>query len=98
MHCYILENELWKGGINFHLVIEFQDGIVWLARICRSNATSLPPALRDYIIRSEVATLRFLKDTKIPTLKVFCFTFKDEENNKVGVRYISYKKMLGKPL
>ncbi|BCS29694.1 uncharacterized protein APUU_71264A [Aspergillus puulaauensis] len=48
------------GGMNYHIEIRFQDGISWLARIRRLNATSPPPDLRAYIMRSEVATLQFL--------------------------------------
>ncbi|THV71301.1 hypothetical protein D6D28_04537 [Aureobasidium pullulans] len=37
------------GGMNIHVNVEFQDGVTWLARIRRSNATSPPPVVRDYI-------------------------------------------------
>lgn len=44
------------GGMNCHIEILFADGVRWLARIRRSNATSLSPDLRDYM-RSEVVIL-----------------------------------------
>ncbi|KAH9224683.1 hypothetical protein DL95DRAFT_473275 [Leptodontidium sp. 2 PMI_412] len=37
-------------------------GATWLARIRRFNATSPPPALRDYIIQCEVATFDSLRN------------------------------------
>ncbi|KAF7559438.1 hypothetical protein G7046_g4727 [Stylonectria norvegica] len=49
------------GGMNYHIEVHFDDGITWIARIRRCNATSPPPALRDYIIQSEAATLMFLE-------------------------------------
>ncbi|KAK9859641.1 hypothetical protein MYU51_013817 [Penicillium brevicompactum] len=61
------------GGMNYHIEISFEDGISWLARIRRSNATSLPPELRNYILGSEVSTLKFLSKTKVPAPEVFDF-------------------------
>lgn len=52
--------------MNYHIEVRFEDGIIWIARIRRVNATSPPAALRDYIIQSEVATLMFLKQTNVP--------------------------------
>lgn len=40
------------GGMNYHVEVRFDDGIVWIARIRRFNATSPPSALRDFIIQS----------------------------------------------
>ena len=31
------------GGMNYHIDLRFSDGIVWMARIRRVNATSPPP-------------------------------------------------------
>lgn len=44
------------GGMNYHVEIIFEDGITWIARIRRFNATSPPAALRDYILQSEILT------------------------------------------
>ncbi|KAB8356554.1 hypothetical protein FH972_024136 [Carpinus fangiana] len=85
------------GGMNYHIPISFVDGVTWLARIRRFNAASPPPPLRDYIIQSEVATLRFLEQTSVPAPKVFDFRF-EEETNPVGVGYILLEKMPGKTL
>ncbi|KAL5344008.1 hypothetical protein BJX70DRAFT_393430 [Aspergillus crustosus] len=62
------------GGMNYHIEILFEDGIRWMARFRRTNATSPPPELQDYIMRSEVATLRFLRQTKVPVPRVFGFS------------------------
>jgi aminoglycoside phosphotransferase (APT) family kinase protein len=85
------------GGMNYHVEIRFEDGVSWLARIRRSNATSPPPDLRDHIIRSEVATLQFLEKTGVPAPRVFDFDFERKEN-PVGVGYILMEKMPGKSL
>ncbi|KAJ6050201.1 uncharacterized protein N7446_005561 [Penicillium canescens] len=84
------------GGMNYHVEISFEDGISWLARIRRFNVTSPPLKLQEFIMRSEVATLEFLRETKIPAPKVFDFCL--DEANPVGVRYILMEKMPGKSL
>lgn len=84
------------GGMNYHIEISFEDGISWLARIRRSNATSPPPELRNYILGSEVSTLKFLSKTKVPVPEVF--DFNPDESNAVGVGYIFMQKLPGKSL
>ncbi|GAB0135247.1 hypothetical protein EsDP_00003592 [Epichloe bromicola] len=85
------------GGMNYHIEVRFEDGIVWIARIRRRNATSPPAALRDYIIQSEVATLMLLKHTKVPAPEVYDFAL-ETPNNTVGVGYILMQKLPGKSL
>ncbi|KAM3451332.1 hypothetical protein MY3296_005373 [Beauveria thailandica] len=85
------------GGMNYHVEIRFQDGVVWLARIRRSNATSPPPALRDYIIKSEVATLLFLEKTRVPAPKMYDYAL-EQPGNPVGVGFILMEKLPGKSL
>ncbi|KAF9882887.1 hypothetical protein FE257_004924 [Aspergillus nanangensis] len=84
------------GGMNYHLDIHFSDGVRWLARIRRFNATSPPPDLRDYIMRSEVATLQFLSGTKLPIPRVFDYGLHGQ--TPVGVGYILMEKLPGKSL
>ncbi|PYH38142.1 uncharacterized protein BO87DRAFT_326429, partial [Aspergillus neoniger CBS 115656] len=84
------------GGMNYHIEILFADGVRWLARIRRSNVTSPPPDLRDYIMRSEVATLQFLGKTKIPIPKVLDYAL--EGQTPVSVGYILMAKLPGKSL
>ncbi|PGH12328.1 hypothetical protein AJ80_06738 [Polytolypa hystricis UAMH7299] len=83
------------GGMNYHIKIQFEDGISWLARIRRSNATSPPPDLRDSIIRSEIATLRL--KTGLPVPKVYGFDFA-RKGNPVGVGYMLIEKLPRKAL
>ncbi|KAF7630233.1 hypothetical protein AFLA_010860 [Aspergillus flavus NRRL3357] len=84
------------GGMNYHIEILFDDGFRWLARIRRFNATSPPPELRDYIMRSEVATLQFLSQTKVTAPKVF--DYGPHGQTLVGVGYILMEKLPGKSL
>lgn len=85
------------GGMNYHVEICFDDGVKWIARIRRFNATSPPAALRDCIIQSEVATLKFLERTRVPTPRVFDFAL-EQAGNPVGVGYILMEKLPGKSL
>ncbi|KAJ3579493.1 hypothetical protein NPX13_g1070 [Xylaria arbuscula] len=85
------------GGMNYHIGIRFDDGVEWIARIRRFNATSPPPELRDYIIQSEVAALKFLEKTTVPAPRVFDFALESAEN-PVGVGYILMEKLPGKSL
>jgi hypothetical protein len=84
------------GGMNYHIEISFEDGVCWLARVRRFNVTSPPLELQNHIMRSEVATLEFLGETKIPAPKVFDFSL--DEANPVGVRYIFMEKLPGRSL
>ncbi|KZF20990.1 hypothetical protein L228DRAFT_212804 [Xylona heveae TC161] len=85
------------GGMNYHISINFADGVTWLARIRKFNATSPPPTLRDHIMESEVATLHFLERTGLPTPRVFYYA-PECETNPVGVAYLLFEKMPGKSL
>jgi len=85
------------GGMNYHVEVCFDDGIKWIARIRRVNATSPPAVLRDYLIQSEVATLKFLEQTGVPAPKVFDFAL-EHGDNPVGVGYILMEKLPGKSL
>ncbi|KAE8331968.1 hypothetical protein BDV39DRAFT_200623 [Aspergillus sergii] len=81
--------------MNYHIEILF-DGVRWLARIRRFNATSPPPDLRDYIMRSGVATLQCLSQTKVPAPKKFDYGLHGQ--TPVGVGYILMEKLPGKSL
>ncbi|KAJ0423286.1 hypothetical protein BJY00DRAFT_310416 [Aspergillus carlsbadensis] len=85
------------GGMNYHIEVRFEDGITWIARIRRFNATSPPAALRDYIIQSEVATLMFLEQTGVPAPKVHDFAL-EHPGNPVGVGFILMDKLPGRSL
>lgn len=85
------------GGMNYHVDVVFEDGVVWLARIRRFNATSPPSALRDHIFQSEYATMKFLEKTAVPTPRVFDFAL-ESDANPVGVGYMLIEKMPGTSL
>lgn len=85
------------GGMNYHIELRFEDGVIWIARVRRFNATSPPSALRDYIISSEVATLKFLEKTQIPAPNVHDFALEGADN-PVGVGFILMDKLPGKSL
>lgn len=85
------------GGMNYHLDIQFEDGIVWLARIRRINATSPPPALRDFIFLSEVATLKFLEQTSVQAPQLFDFALEGPDN-PVGIGFLLIEKLPGSSL
>lgn len=86
------------GGMNYHVKLKFDDGVKWIARIRRFNATSPPAVLRDHIIQSEVATLRFLEKTCVPAPQVFGFALEGQPTNRVGVGYILMEELPGKSL
>ncbi|KAJ5287330.1 hypothetical protein N7478_003016 [Penicillium angulare] len=81
------------GGMNYHLEIHFGDGVVWLARIRRTNAASPPTELQSYTMQSEVATLQFVNNMNIPIPKIHHFDC--DEKNPVGVPYILMEKLPG---
>lgn len=85
------------GGMNYHIELRFEDGVIWIARVRRFNATSPPSALRDYIIRSEVATLKFLEKTQVQAPKAHDFALEGADN-LVGVGFILMDKLPGKSL
>jgi aminoglycoside phosphotransferase (APT) family kinase protein len=83
--------------MNYHFEVRFDDGITWIARIRRLNATSPPAALRYYIIQSEVANLMFLGQTKVPAPQVYDFAL-EHPGNPVGIGFILMEKLPGKSL
>lgn len=88
------------GGQNCHAEITFQDGIKWLARLRLINTSSPPVEVRDYILRSEAATLKFLQThTRIPSPKVLDWACETDPQNPLGeVGYILMEKIQGEPL
>jgi hypothetical protein len=72
--------------MNYHIEVRFDDGITWIARIRRLNATSPRAALRYYIIQSEVANLMFLGQTKVPAPQVYDFAL-EHPGNPVGIGF-----------
>ncbi|KAK5998446.1 hypothetical protein PT974_00825 [Cladobotryum mycophilum] len=83
------------GGMNYHIEITFNDGVQWMARIRQADATSPPPKVRDYIMKSEIATYMFLEKTKLPAPKLFDYAFEGDPGNQVGVCYMFIEKLPG---
>ncbi|KAJ5739270.1 hypothetical protein N7533_012054, partial [Penicillium manginii] len=62
------------GGQNCQLDLEFDDGVTWIVRLRLCDPLLPPRPFQDYIFLSEVATLKFLAETAVPSPKVVIFT------------------------
>ena len=60
------------------------------------NATSPPQQVRDAILESEVATLKFLERTGVPSPRIYDFALEGRPGNLVGVGYMLQEKMAGR--
>lgn len=88
------------GGQNCHAEITFEDGIKWLARLQLVTRTTSPPIeVCDYVLRSEAATMLYLRGfTKVPVPEVFDWACASDPKNLIGLGYIFVEKLEGKPL
>lgn len=86
----------FMGNVNYHVELLFNDGICWIARLKRQNASTPPAAVRDYMIRSEASTYGFLARTNVPAPRVFEVMVGSD--NPVGSGYILMEKVAGIPL
>ncbi|KAK7428389.1 hypothetical protein QQZ08_005146 [Neonectria magnoliae] len=87
------------GNQNCHAEITFQDNIKWLARFRIARTSSPPREARDWILRSEAATMIYLQQhTCIPTPKIFDWACESDPGNPLGVGYILMEKLDGKSL
>lgn len=85
------------GGQNFHVDVEFGDGVVWLAPIRLDDPLLPPREVRDHVFESEVATLKFLEKTDVPAPRVHTYA-SESEAKLVGAPYVLMEKMRGVPL
>jgi hypothetical protein len=88
---------LWnqrQHGSNCHFDLFFVDGVIWIARFRYITTCTPPEPTSNFILRSQVATLRFLEPLAIPTPKVYKFECMTEEN-PVGAAYILMEKLPG---
>lgn len=85
------------GGMNYHVPVTFEDGVVWFCRIRRNNVSSPPLELQNRLILSEAATLQFLSSTSIPVPKIHDFATASS-SNPIGVGYILMEKLPGRAL
>ncbi|POR35275.1 Uncharacterized protein TPAR_04528 [Tolypocladium paradoxum] len=87
------------GNQNCHVEITFQDNVRWLARFRLTRTSSPPREVRDYILRSEAATMIYLQQhTRIPTPRIFDWACESDPRNSLGAGYILMEKLDGKPL
>ncbi|KAJ6149264.1 hypothetical protein N7471_000463 [Penicillium samsonianum] len=87
------------GNQNCHAEITFDDNVKWLARFRLTRTSSPPREVRDWILRSEAATMTYLQRyTCIPTPKVFDWACESDLGNTLGVDYILMEKLDGKSL
>lgn len=85
------------GGQNCHVEVKFADGVTWIARIRLNDPLLPPPSIQNYITLSEVATLTFLLETKVPAPRVYAYAL-ESPDNAVGTSYILMEKVMGRPL
>ncbi|KAL1848335.1 hypothetical protein VTK73DRAFT_10143 [Phialemonium thermophilum] len=87
------------GNQNCHAEIAFDDGVRWIARFRLVKVSSPPPEVRRRILRSEVATMTFLRrHTRVPVPQIFGWACECDPANVLGVSYILMEKLTGKPL
>jgi len=87
------------GNQNCHAEITFEDNVKWLARFRLAKTISPPREVRDCILRSEAATMAYLREhTHIPIPKIFDWACESDPGNQIGVGYILMEKLNGNPL
>ena len=87
------------GNQNCHVEITFHDNVRWLARFCLAKTSSPPREVRDWILRSEAATMTYLQQhTCIPTPKIFDWACESDPGNELGAGYILMEKLDGNSL
>ncbi|KAG6227964.1 hypothetical protein E4U26_001364 [Claviceps purpurea] len=87
-----------RGGRNCHAEIEFEDGVVWIARF-RLLDSRTPPEARNYVLQSEAATMQFLdRHTRVPSPRVFDWACESDPTNTIGIGYILMEKLNGTSL
>ncbi|PNY24045.1 Uncharacterized protein TCAP_06015 [Tolypocladium capitatum] len=73
------------GNQNCHVKVAFQDGVEWLACFRLTKSSSPPRQVRDFILRSEAATMMHLQQhTRIPTPKAFDWACESDPTNSLG--------------
>ena len=84
------------GGSNIVFELSFSNGTYWIARVLLPDSAH-PLEGKDYVMESEVATLRYLRqNTTIPVPSVYGHDA--DFNNEVGLPYILMEAMSGKKL
>lgn len=87
------------GGQNCHALLTFVDGVEWLARLRVATGTSPPHRVRDYIFRSEAATMEFLnRNRRVPVPAIYDWAYESDPENHVGFDYMLLQKLNGSAL
>lgn len=87
------------GGQNCHAEVVFEDGVRWIVRFRLAKTSSPPREIRDYLLQSEAATMRYLQmHTEIPCPTIHDWACEADETNTVGAGYILMDKVEGQAL
>ncbi|PGH29716.1 hypothetical protein GX50_07530 [[Emmonsia] crescens] len=88
----------YMANTDFHVDINFQDGVVWDARIRLRHDAFPPLPVQKYIFLSEVFTLKFLEKTAVPSPRVYYYSWADSPDCHVGASFVLLEKMGGRKL
>ncbi|KZT23994.1 hypothetical protein NEOLEDRAFT_1157085 [Neolentinus lepideus HHB14362 ss-1] len=59
------------GGMNYHINIQFEDGVSWICRLRRQKLGSSSAKLQQRIVLSEAASIKYLSNAGIPVPHVY---------------------------
>lgn len=79
-------------------VHSISDRTTWLARLLRSNFTSVSDEFSNRVIKSECATLRWLNQLDVPSPRLHDYGLRNDPCNKVGVAYMLIDELPGTSL
>jgi isoamyl acetate esterase len=104
--CAVDSSLYQSGWFNVVFEIEFEDGVVWIARIqlppLRSTVTPSKDdeTTRQAILKSEIDTMRYVRShSSITVPEVFDFNVsRSPEDNNVGYPYILMEALAGRTL
>lgn len=85
------------GGQNCQLDLEFDDGVTWIVRLRLCDPLLPPRPFQDYIFLSEVATLKFLAETAVPSPKVVIFTSSNHLETKSALHLFLWRRFPERP-
>jgi aminoglycoside phosphotransferase (APT) family kinase protein len=83
--------------MNVHFHVRFENESSWILRLPRVNYSIPPDDFMNHLILSEVATLKFLESTKVPSPRVFDHGLRNSPVNPLRIAYILMEEIPGKP-
>ena len=96
VHCRISGPPLW-GSYNLVYKIVFDDGVRWMVKIPATGHHRCHDSLAAHALRTEVETMRFIKDhIDIPLPAVY--DYNQSMDNEIGCPYIAMEFIDGIPL